>query len=125
MDKKQSLVLLIIEEINLQSGLVALLTTIPRISAVLVSENSISALKLLKNHRPGLVILDMSLEKDVVEKIMIQIQLQFREIKTLILTDSNLEKEKAKNLHADSYISKGFSAEVFEKKLHELLEEDR
>ena len=61
---KPRLALIITKRGALQNGLLALLTTIPQISAVLVAEDDAAGLRMINDHRPGLILLDMDLPED-------------------------------------------------------------
>ena len=67
---KPILALIITKQGALQSGMLALLTTISQISAVLVAEDVSSGLRMLKDHRAGLVLLDMDLSEDDAQTIL-------------------------------------------------------
>jgi len=71
MIKKSMLALVASSSETLQNGLLSLTTTIPLIGAVLVAEDIVSALRMIENHQPALIILDASLLKvqDVVKQI--------------------------------------------------------
>ena len=107
---KPTLVLIITQQGTLQNGLVALLTTIPQISAVLVAEDASSGLRMLKDHRPRLVLLDMALPEDDAQTILKQIDSQWPGIRCIALTDSVQQKQTAETLEADVVLLKGFQA---------------
>ena len=107
---KPTLALVITKQGTLQNGLLALLTSIPQISAVLVAEDAASGLRMLKDHRPRLVLLDMDLPEDGAQTILVQINSQSFDIGSVALVDSVLQGQKAESLGADSVLLKGFSA---------------
>ena len=107
---KPTLALVIIKQGTLQNGLLALLTTIPQISAVLVAEDAPSGLRMLKDHRPRLVLLDMALPEDGAQTILKQIEAQWPGIRCIALTDGVQQKQAAETLAADVVLFKGFSA---------------
>ncbi len=107
---KPTLALVITKQGTLQNGLLALLTSIPQISVVLVAEDAASGLRMLKDHRPGLVLLDMDLPDDDAQTIFKQIGSLWPGIRCIALTDSVQQKQVAKTLAADVVLFKGFSA---------------
>ena len=107
---KPALALIISEQGTLQYSLLALLTTIPQISAVLVAEDAPSGLRMLKDRRPRLVLLDMDLPEDDAQTILKQIEAQWPGIRCIALTDGVQQKQAAETLAADVVLFKGFSA---------------
>jgi CheY-like chemotaxis protein len=109
---------------DLQNGLLALMTTIPQISAVLVAEDIESALRMVKNHQPALIILDMAeqpqkMVRDVAPRLL-QVQDVIREIKTqwphihlIVLVEDVTQQKEAEESGADSVLIRGFSAQKF------------
>jgi CheY-like chemotaxis protein len=95
---------------TLQNGLLGLMTTIPQISAVLVAEDISSALRMIADHRPRLVLLDMDLPEDSAQTILVQINAQSLDIGSVALVDSVQQGQKAELLGADGVLLKGFSA---------------
>ena len=73
---KPILALIITKQSVLQTSLLALLTTIPQIRAVLMAEDADSGLRILKDHQPRLVLLDMDLPEDEAQMILQQIEAQ-------------------------------------------------
>jgi DNA-binding NarL/FixJ family response regulator len=104
------LVLIVASAGTLQTGLLALMTTIPQISAVLVAEDISSALRMIADHRPRLVLLDMDLPEDGALTILVQINSQSPDIGSAALVDSVQQGQKAGSLGADGVLLKGFSA---------------
>ena len=107
---KPTLALVITQQGTLQNGLLALLTSIPQISAVLVAEDASSGLRMLKDHRPTLVLLDMDLPEADGQTILKQIESQGPGIRCIALTDSVQQKQAAETLEADIVLFKGFQA---------------
>lgn len=107
---KPILVLILTNHGILQNGLLALLTTIPQISTVLVAEDVDSGLRMLQDHRPRLLLLDMELPEDGAQAILKLIKSQSLCIRTIALVDSVLQREKAESLGANGVLFKGFSA---------------
>ena len=104
---------------DLQNGLLALMTTISPISAVLVAENAKSATRMIENHQPALIILDMSLLK--VQDIIKQIKAQWPQIYLIVLVEDVAQQEDAKASGADSVLIKGFSVQKLVALIEDLL----
>lgn len=101
---------------SLQNGILALMTTIPQISSVLVAEDVDSLLRMVQNHQPAWVILDSTIS---IEPVLIQqIKDQYPRIHLTVLTDNTTQQEEAEKLAIDSILLKGFSPQ----KLIEILE---
>lgn len=116
MTNKSLLILVVSCSGDLQNGLLALVTTIPTISAVLVAENVSSALRMIASHHPGLIILDMSLPK--MGQAIHEVKTQWPQIHLIVLVDDIAQQAEAEKSGADSVLIKGFHAQ----KLIDLLE---
>ena len=104
------LVLIVASVGTLQNGLLALMTTIPQISAVLVAEDISSALRMIVDHRPKLILLDMDLPEDGAQTILRKLKSQSFDIRSVALVDSVQQGQDAESLGADAVLLKGFSA---------------
>jgi len=109
MTNKTVLALVVSSSGSFQNGLLALVTTIPQISAVLVAEDIESALRMVENHHPALVILDMSYLK--VQEVVEQIKAQCPRIHLIVLAEDIAQQEQGKASGADSVLIKGFPAQ--------------
>ena len=118
---KPLLVLIVAEENTLQDGLLALLTTMPEISTVLIAENYSSGIRMIKNHHPGLLVLDMAIQEKGAVKILEQIKFQRLEIKTIVLTDNNEDIKSAIKPGTERYLLKGFTVSKLVSLIEELL----
>jgi DNA-binding NarL/FixJ family response regulator len=124
MTNKSVLALVVSSSGVLQNGLLALMTTIPQINAVLVAEDIESALRMVKNHQPALIILDMAEQRQEmvrdaalcslqVQDIIKKIKTQFPHIHLIVLVDDVTQQKEADALGADNVLIKGFSAQKF------------
>jgi DNA-binding NarL/FixJ family response regulator len=91
----------------LQNGLLALVTTNPTISAVLVAENVSSALRMIASHHPKLIILDMPNVGETIHDI----KSHWPDIHLNVLADDILQQDEAEDSGADSVLIKGFHAQ--------------
>jgi len=109
MTNKSILVLVVSSSGDLQNGLLALMTTIPQISAVLVAEDVDSTLRMIENHQPALVILDMFLPK--VQEVIKQIKAQYAQIHLIVLAEDTAQQKEIEAFGVDSVLIKGFQAQ--------------
>ena len=107
MTKKSILALVVSSSGDLQNGLLALLTSISHISAMLVAEDTASALRLVKNHQPALIILEISSCQK--PNIIKELKTQWPQIHLIVLVDDLTQKKAVRTLGADSVLIKGFS----------------
>jgi len=103
------LTLIISNSGSLQDGLLALTTSIPQINAVLVTDNIDSALKMIEDHQPALVILEMSLHK--VQEVIKQIKTRWSHIHLIALVEDMTHKMDVQASGADSVLIQGFTAQ--------------
>jgi DNA-binding NtrC family response regulator len=104
-----TLVLVVTEDTSLQNGLLALLTTIQGVGAVLVAENCSSGVRILKIHKPQLVFLDMTLCEDDEPELLTEIKSHQPDIATIAITDNVRQNKIAISLEANAVLNKGFS----------------
>jgi len=109
MSNKMVLALVVSSSDSLQDGLLALMTTIPQVSAVLVAEDVSSTLRMVANHQPGLVVLDLSLPQ--IQDVIMQIKAQYPRIQLIVLAEDITQGEAAGALRVDHVLIKGFSAQ--------------
>ena len=109
MTNKPILALIVSSSGTLQNGLLALITTIPSISAVLVAEDVNSTLRMVENHQPGLVILDMSSLE--VQDVINEIKNQWPHVSLIVLAEDITQQKVAETSRADSVLLKGFQAQ--------------
>ena len=109
MTNKTVLALVVSSSDSLQNGLLALMTTIPQISAVLVAEDVNSTLRMVANHQPALVLLDLSLPQ--MREIISQIKAQYPRVQLIVLAEDVTQREAAEALGVDHVLLEGFSAQ--------------
>jgi len=103
--KKPILALIIAAPSPLQDGLLALMTTFSQINAVFVAEDASLALRMVKDHRPNLILLDSQLPKS--QMVLEQIKSQWPQTRCIVLVGS-AEQERT-ILGADAVLIEGFS----------------
>ena len=123
MTKEPMLTLVVSNSGSLQNGLFALLTTIPQISPVFVEEKYSAAMRLVDNHQPGLVILDMSIPE--VKEVIPQIKELCPQIQLIVLVDNVRGQKEVEELGVDSVLVKGFSAQMLVDIVEKLIDQRR
>ena len=123
MSIKTNLVLVVSSTGPLQDGLLALLTTMPTIGAVLVAEDSSSALRLVENHQPALVILDLPLLPDL--EIIQQIRERCQNVQLIGIAEESTQQAEANASGADQVLLKGFAPHKLVAMVDELFYENR
>ncbi len=89
----------------LQDGLLALMTTSNQISAVFVAEEASIALRMVKDHRPNLVLLDSHLPE--AKMVLEQIKNKWPQTRCIVLLSSGEQERSVKE--ADAVLIEGFS----------------
>ena len=120
---KPVLVLILTKQGTLQNGLVALLTTIPQISTVLVTEDADSGLRMLNDHCPRLILLDMDLPEDGAHGLLRHINCQSLHIGSIALVDNAQQKQETETLGATVVLFKGFQAAKMISTIEQILAE--
>jgi DNA-binding NarL/FixJ family response regulator len=92
-----------------QDGLLALMTTIPSISAVLVAEDADSAMRMVRNHQPALIILDLSSLRE--QNVILELKTQWPDLHLIVLVDNITQQEETEASGADRALIKGFPAQ--------------
>ena len=121
MTHKSILALVVSSPGDLQNGLLALMTTIPPINAVLVAEDIKSALRMVENHQPTIIILELS-SCQVLATIN-EIKTQWPRIHLIVLVNDIIQSKDAEASGADSVLIKGFSAQKLIAIVEDLLEQ--
>ncbi len=119
MTNKSILALVVSSSSDLQNGLLALMTTIAPISAVLVAEDTDSALRLVENHQPALIILE--LPSPQVRATINEIKTQWPQIYIIVMVDDIAQGKDVETSGADNVLIKGFSAQKFVALIESLL----
>jgi len=109
MTKKTMLALVLSTGGTMQNGLLALMTTIPRISSVLVAQDIEAGLKMAENHQPALIIVDMTFLE--VQEVIGSMKEICSQAYLIILVDDTDEKGQAQKKGADSVLIRGFQAQ--------------
>jgi len=101
------LALLISNTESLQNGLLALLTTLPQIGAVLVAEDGNIALRMIKSHIPALIIIDMSMPD--MSNLILQVKADTPNIQIIAIIEDTAQQKAVETSRVDGMLRKGFS----------------
>ena len=107
-------VLIVTQPGRIQEGLQALLKTMSQIKIIGQVDNSATALKMMIENQPDLVLLATNLPNDEAWQILERLQSMSRTC-CLVLTHTNYEKRQAEMMGADAVLLIGFpAANLFE-----------
>ena len=95
---------------DLQDGLVALMTTMPQVSAVLIAEDAPSVLRTMARHRPALVVLEMDLPAEEWLAPLQEIRTRWPLTRCIALADDVQGQQEAQSAGADVVLIVGFPA---------------
>jgi DNA-binding NarL/FixJ family response regulator len=82
------------------------MTTTPQISAVLVAEDANSALRMVENHQPALIILGLSLSR--VQAIIKEIKTRWPRKHLIVIVEDVDQQKAAEASGADNVLLEGF-----------------
>lgn len=91
---------------RLREALSALLTTISQLEIIGQADDSFSALKLVAERDPSLILLDSSLKDYEVKEIVSQIRAKRPQTRCLVLADTPQQQQVAKKAGADEILLK-------------------
>jgi DNA-binding NarL/FixJ family response regulator len=95
---------------RLRDALRALLATLPQLEIVGQADNGFSALKLVAERRPSLILLDTTLLDDEVKALVSQVKANWPQTRCLVLADNSRQQQVAKSAGADEVLLKGYPA---------------
>ena len=107
---KPTLALIVTGLGSLQNGLVAIMTTMPQIQVILVAEEASRALRMIADHRPALVLLDVVLPGDEEGTVLKEFRTRWPSTRCIVLTDDVQQQQGAEAAGADAVLIKGFPA---------------
>ena len=106
---------------SLQDSLVALMTTMQRVNAVLIAEDAASALRTMAQHRPALVVLEINLPAEERHAPLKEIKSRWPLTRCIALADDIEQQREAESAGADVVLIVGFPAARFIAAIGELL----
>ena len=102
--------LIVAEPTRIRDGLRALLKAVPQIEGVGQVDDVSSALNIIQNDPPALVLLNSNLSGNPVQTILRQIKLECPQIRCIVLADNVRQQRIAITSGADDVLLAGFSA---------------
>jgi DNA-binding NarL/FixJ family response regulator len=108
--KRRSQVLIVARPSPLRDGLRALLTTMPQIEIIGQVDDAPSALKMITEQRPAVVVLNPNLAADEVWTVLRGIKAEGTQPRCIVLADNIQQQQVAKAAGADYALLKGFAA---------------
>ncbi len=96
-----------------RDSLRALLRAIPRLEIIGQVDDAPSALKIVTDHHPALMLLDTSLPNDEAWNVLQQIKAKWSQTQCLVLVDTIRQQQLAEAASADGVLVKGFSIARF------------
>ena len=121
MTKRPTLALIATRPGALQDSLVALMTTMPQVNAVLIAEDAAAVLRTMAQHRPALVVLEMDLSAEERLAPLQEIRAKWPMTRCLALADDVEQQREAESAGADVVLIVGFPAARFIAAIEELL----
>ena len=109
----------------LQNGLVALMTTMPQVNAVIVAEEAASALRMIADHLPSLVLLEMALPGEGTGTVLKQIKATWPLTRCIVLANDVRQQQEAEAAGADIVLLKGFPAAKLIAAIERLLSDEK
>ena len=106
---------------RIRDGLRALLKAVPEIGGVFQANDGPSALNIIVERQPALVLLDFKLANNDIQNIARQIRAESPQTRCIIIVDNNRQRWMAKVADVDSVLLRGFSAEELFTTIEELL----
>jgi DNA-binding NarL/FixJ family response regulator len=121
MSMRPSLALIAARPGSLQDSLVALMTTMPQVNAVLIAEDTESARRTMAHHRPALVVIEMDLPPAKGTALVKEIKTEFQGARCIALAGNGEQQRQAESAGADAVLIVGFSAARFIAAVEEVL----
>ena len=114
-------VLIIAKPSRMRDGLRALLRTIPYLTIVGQADDSLTALKIVTEQHPKLLLLGANLPDDDIQAVLSQTKANWPETRSIVLADNFQRQWIAKAAGADRVLLAGFPPAKFVSTIAELL----
>ena len=121
---KPALALIATRPGSLQDSLVALMTTMRQVSAVLIAGDATSALGSIAQHRPALVVLEMNLPAEETYATLEEIKARWPSTRCIALADDVQQQQETESAGADVVLIKGYSPAKFIATIEGLLSQE-
>jgi DNA-binding NarL/FixJ family response regulator len=106
---------------RMRDGLRTLLAAMPLIDGIEQADDGASALRMIAERRPTLVLLDTNLPDDEVWVVLRRIKAQRLQTRCLVMADTSQQRQTALVTGADGVLIKGFSTRELFAAIEELL----
>lgn len=106
----------------LRDGVEALMATVPRTEIVGKVEAASSALRVVFEHRPDLLLLDAGLPENESWSALRYCRIEHPELRCIVLADDAEQVQEARAAGADAVFLKGFPADRFVRTVERLLD---
>jgi two-component system response regulator DevR len=116
-----ALILIVARQGHLREGVEALMATVSRVQIVGKVEAASSALRLVFERRPDLLLLDAGLPEDESWSVLRYCRIEHPELRCIVLADDAEQVREARAAGADAVFLKGFPADKFVKTVERLL----
>ena len=113
MMKENAPALIVANPGRIRDGLRTLLRAIPRIETILQANDGPSALKIIAEYHPALVLLDSKLANNDIQSISRQIKAESPQTRCIVLIDNIQQQWMVKVADVDSVLTVGCSAREF------------
>ena len=115
------LALLVVKPGPLREALRTLMTSIPGVKVTGEVGDVSSALKVIGERQPDLVLVDADLPGEEAWRTLKQMKEQWPQVRFVVLTDHGCQQQKAKTAHADAVLQKGMPPTVLVQAIETLL----
>ena len=105
----------------LLDSLVALMTTMDQVNAVLIAEDGASALRMMAQHRPALVVIETDLPAEEGHVPLQEIKTRWPQTRCIALVEDIEQQQEAESAGADVVLIVGFPPARFIAAVEELL----
>ena len=113
--RRDAPVLIAAKPSRMRDSLRFLLKTVSQISVIDLADDSASALRMISEHHPALVLLDTNLPGEEMTAVLKQIKADGFQSRCLVLSDTFEQQREAQSAGADVVLVKGFpAAELFD-----------
>jgi DNA-binding NarL/FixJ family response regulator len=111
--KREITALIVASPGRIRDSLRALLKNVPRIETILLADDSPSALRMIAECHPALVLLDSKLVHHDIQEVLAQVRAESPQTRCIVLADNTHQQWLAKAANADSVLLAGFPAAMF------------
>jgi DNA-binding NarL/FixJ family response regulator len=115
------LALLVVKPGPLREALRTLMTSIPGVKVMGEVGDTSSALKMIGERQPDLVLVDADIPGEEDWRTLKQMKEQWPQVRSVVLTDHSCQQQKAKAAHADAVLQKGMPPTLLVQAIETLL----